>query len=649
MDAYQQVIAQTRYARWIEAEERRETWEETVERYFDYMRRRFDDRKVNEQLAEAQVEVLNLEIMPSMRCLMTAGEALDRDNVAGYNCAYTPIDSIRSFDEFLYVLMCGTGMGFSVERDSIAKLPPVPSVLTQTDRVIVVSDSKIGWAEAYGRLLKYLWSGYIPKWDLSRIRPAGARLKTFGGRASGPAPLEDLFQFTVATFDGLYMPDGTPMPMTGAKGRKLNPLEVHDLCCKIAQIVVVGGVRRSALISLSNLQDDRMRHAKDGNFWDHEPQRALANNSVCYTETPDLPSFMDEWTSMYRSHSGERGIFSRVASERQATKNGRRAGGHQWGTNPCSEIILRPQQFCNLSEVVVRAGDSTERLQHKVRLAAFLGTLQSTLTDFRYLRKTWKDNCEDERLLGVSLTGIMDHKVLSNHKAHGLPEILEKLRDSAVVSNAHWAKHLGINQSAAITCVKPSGTVSQLVNSASGIHARYAPFYQRRIRADIKDPLADWLISQGVPHERDIVNDNNWVFSFPIASPKGAKVESSVKSLDMLQLWKLYQDHWCEHKPSITVHYRDEEFMEIGAWVYKNIDSISGISFLPMDDHVYQQAPYEAMDRASYDYMEACMPELDFSTYRESEDNTTSSQELACSAGVCEVVDIEAPTTETDE
>jgi ribonucleoside-diphosphate reductase alpha chain len=627
MDEYQSFIHKSRYARYLDAEGRRETWEETVRRYIDFFRERFRiNAKVQQGLDEAEQAILALEVMPSMRCLMTAGPALERDNVAGYNCAYTPIDNIRAFDEILYILMCGTGVGFSVERKYVEKLPEIAEEMYDSDTCIVVSDSKIGWAGAFRELVSLLYAGQVPRWDLSRIRPAGERLKTFGGRSSGPAPLEDLFRFTTGLF-------------RGAAGRRLNGLEVHDLVCKIAAIVVVGGVRRSALISLSNLSDQRMRHAKDGDFWTASPQRALSNNSVCYTERPDVEIFMEEWLSLYRSRSGERGIFNRVAADRKVASLGtKRDVAHEWGTNPCSEIILRPQEFCNLTEVVVRADDSVPDLERKCRIAAFLGTLQATLTDFRYLRKVWRTNTEEERLLGVSLTGIMDHRVLGNPRQGSLPGELRLLKEAVIDENATWAVELGISKSSATTCVKPSGTVSQLVNSASGIHARYAPFYVRRVRSDIKDPLCEWMIDEGFPHEEDVTNPQNVVFSFPVAAPKGHR--PFTKAVEHLELWKIYQDHWCEHKPSATIVYTKEEFMEVGAWVYNHFDEISGVSFLPADDHVYQQAPYEQITEEEFKELKKRMPMPDWSEFGEVRDNTIASQELACSGDACEIADL---------
>ena len=623
MDAYQQYIHKSRYARYLPEEQRRETWRETVNRYLDFW---VNKEKLTRKEADSLFDdIHNLEVMPSMRALMTAGEALERDNVAGFNCSYLPIDHPKAFDEMMYVLMCGTGVGFSVERQYITKLPEVAEEFHETDTVIHVADSKIGWAKACRELIAMLYTGQVPKWDMSGVRPAGATLKTFGGRASGPEPLEDLFKFTVEVFNG-------------ASGRKLSSIECHDLCCKIAQIVVVGGVRRSALISLSNLTDDRIRRSKTGQWWLDNPQRGLANNSACYTEKPDFEAFLNEWTSLYESHSGERGVFSRVASQRQAEKNGRRDATHDFGTNPCSEIILRPYQFCNLSEVVIRPNDTLDSLRRKVRSAAILGTLQATLTDFRYLRKIWKDNTEEEALLGVSLTGIMDHPVMSGRKKREeLQYWLEELKKEAIKTNRKWADNLGINVSTAITAVKPSGTVSQLVDSASGIHPRYAEQYIRRVRADSRDPLCTVLEAAGVPVEADVTSPTTKVFSFPIKSPKNAVVATDMGAMEQLELWEMYQDYWCEHKPSMTCYYRDNEFLEVGQWLYNKFDKVSGISFLPYSEHTYQQAPYEPVDLETYNRLAKEFPkQIDWDIV-EASDMTEGAQQLACVAGVCEI------------
>jgi ribonucleoside-diphosphate reductase alpha chain len=612
-----------------------------VKRYIHHFVSRYSKEEIPyEVIHECEDAILNLEVMPSMRALMTAGPALDRDNTAGFNCSYLPVDNPRAFDELMYILLCGTGVGFSVERQYVQKLPEVSEEIHETDTVIVVADSKIGWASSFRELISLLYAGKLPKWDMGKVRPAGARLKTFGGRASGPAPLEELFRFTVDLFQR-------------ARGRSLTSIECHDLCCKVADIVVVGGVRRSALISLSNLTDDRMRTAKSGQWWLDEPQRALSNNSVCFTEKPELRSFIKEWSSLYESRSGERGIFNRPASQSQAAASGRRESDVDFGTNPCSEIILRPNQFCNLSEVVVRSTDTLDDLKRKVELATILGTLQATQTNFRYLRRIWQRNTEEEALLGVSLTGIMDHPILNGrgisdamYCAHfcgnedtTLPEILKELKDVAINTNAEWADRLGINPAAAITCVKPSGTVSQLVDSASGIHPRYSPYYVRRVRCDVADPLAKWMEDQGVPCERDITKDSNVVFSFPIKAPDNASCVSDIGAMEQLRLWEIYQEHWCEHKPSVTVYYTDEDFMEVGAWVWEHFDSISGVSFLPHSDHTYQQAPYEEIDEETYRAMVDQMPVLnwDESSLFEEEDQTSASQELACTGGACEL------------
>lgn len=621
MTPYEEYIALSRYARYDPVLGRRETWDATVDRYVAYFRER--DKSNALPWTEIREAIFNREVMPSMRCLMTAGEALERDNVAGYNCSYIPIDSIRAFDEVMYILMCGTGVGFSVERDYVNKLPEISESFTDSDTVIRVADSKIGWAKATRELIALLYSGQVPKWDLSAIRPAGSRLVTFGGRASGPEPLEDFFRFACDTF-------------RRANGRRLNSLECHDLVCKIADVVVCGGVRRSALISLSNLTDERMRHAKSGEWWLSNPQRALANNSVVYTEKPDMGVYMREWESLYTSKSGERGIFSRTAAKLVAERNGRRDSSFAFGTNPCSEIILRPNQFCNLSEIVVRAGDSPSTLRDKAKLASMLGTVQSTLTDFRYLSTKWKRNTEEERLLGVSMTGIMDHSVLNNVSAESA-KLLETLREQVIKTNASVSKLLGISPSTATTCVKPSGTVSQLVGSASGIHPRYAPYYIRRVRADQKDPLVAFLKSKGVPNETDFYNPAATVFAFPQKSPDGAVCRNEVSAVDQLNLVQHFNTHWCEHKTSVTVYVEEDEWLEVGAWVYRNFDSISGVSFLPKDNGSYRQAPYEEIAESTYKQLAEAMPHLDFADFSETTDNTTGSQELACTAGACEI------------
>jgi ribonucleoside-diphosphate reductase alpha chain len=626
MDQYQQFIHKSRYARWLPEQKRRESWHETVNRYVDFWK---DRGQIDETTALDLFNAIhNMEVMPSMRCMMTAGEALDKDNVAGFNCSYLAIDSARSFDELMYVLMCGTGVGFSVERNFINKLPEVAETFHKTDSVIVVSDSKIGWASAFRELIAMLYAGKIPTWDISRIRPAGARLKTFGGRASGPEPLVDLFNFCVEIFQK-------------AAGRKLTSIECHDVVCKIADIVVVGGVRRSALISLSNLSDQRMAKAKSGDWWRHEGHRRLANNSVAYTEKPDFESFLAEMQNMYESKAGERGIFSRVAAQKIAGRNGRRDPEQDFGTNPCSEIILRSNQFCNLSEIVVRPDDTLASLKKKAEMAAIIGTLQATLTDFRYLRNCWKKNTEEEALLGVSMTGIMDHYLLSKGESKDLSKWLEEVRDVAVDTNKKWAEKLGINQSAAITCVKPSGTVSQLVDSASGIHPRFSKHYIRRVRSDHKDPLAVFMAQSGFPVEQDVMSPTSSVFSFPIKAPDSSVTVKQVGAMQQLELWKAYQNHWCEHKPSITVYYTDDEFLQVAQWIWENFDLCSGISLLPYSDHVYQQAPYEDIDAEKYDELVASMPQgvdwNDLEKYEE-EDNTTGSQELACVGGACEIV-----------
>ena len=626
MDQYQQFIHKSRYARWLESEGRRETWAETVQRYIDFFVEREQLTEGSPETQEIYNAIYNLEVMPSMRCMMTAGEALKRDNVAGFNCSYLHIDHPRAFDELMYVLMCGTGVGFSVERNFIANLPVVNEGMFETDTTIVVADSKMGWASAYRELIAMLYAGKVPKWDMRKVRPAGARLKTFGGRASGPEPLIDLFNFTVGVF-------------RKAHGRKLTSIECHDLVCKIADIVVVGGVRRSALISLSNLSDQRMAKAKSGAWWENDGHRRLANNSVAYTDKPDFEAYLAEMQTMYESKAGERGIFSRAAAQKMAARNGRRDVEHDFGTNPCSEIILRSNQFCNLSEVVVREDDTLEQLKDKTRIATIIGSLQSTLTDFRYLRVRWKRNTEEEALLGVSMTGIMDHWLLSK-TGPDLEKWLTEMRDVSIETNKEWSEKLGVNQSVAITCVKPSGTVSQLVDSASGIHPRFSRQYIRRVRSDKKDPLAVYMADKGFPVENDVMSDSSVVFSFPVKAPATSVTVNQVGAMQQLELWKAYQNFWCEHKPSITIYYTDDEFLDVAQWIWKNFDMCSGVSLLPYSDHVYQQAPYEDATDEMFAELVAKMPKDinwdDLANY-EVEDNTIGSQELACVGGACEI------------
>lgn len=633
---YQEVIFKSRYARWLEKENRREDWDETVKRLVDYYAEeildKYQDWNEKAILPDATYKELydaiyNLEVMPSMRALMTAGPALDRCSVPAYNCAYLPVDSPRSFDEAMYILMCGTGVGFSVEDQYVRQLPRISEQLEPTDTVIRVADSKEGWAKAFRELVSLLIAGQIPRWDVSSVRPAGARLRTFGGRASGPEPLVDLFEFSVRLF-------------TGAAGRRLTSIECHDLMCKVADIVVVGGVRRSAMISLSDVLDDRMRGAKTGEWWNVAGHRRLANNSAVYNHRkPDTDLFMKEWKALYDSKSGERGLFSRYACQNIAARNGRRDASHDFGTNPCSEIILRPYQFCNLTEIVVRSTDDLESLKRKATIAAILGTIQSTFTDFRYLRKIWRDNSEEERLLGISLTGVCDNlDVLTK-------ENLNAIRDVAIQVNKDWAARLGINQSTAITCVKPSGTVSQLVDSASGLHTRHSQFYLRTIRADNKDPLTEFLKSAGVYSETDVMApDSTTVFYFPIKAPDGAITRKNQSAVEALELWQHLQDNWCEHKPSATINVKEDEWMDVGAWVYRHFDTLSGVSFLPHDGGSYKQAPYQELSEEEWKAWTEKHPtpyiDWDFLSEFEKEDHTTGSQELACTGGVCEVVSV---------
>jgi len=632
--SYQEFIHLSRYSRWLPDKERRETWDETVARYFDFFTEHLKDlhkyrltKALRDELEEA---VLSLKVMPSMRCLMTAGEALKRENIAGYNCSYIAVDRPSAFDEILYVLMNGTGVGFSVERQYINELPRIADEFHVSDTTITVADSKLGWAKALKELVGMLYIGQIPCWDLSKIRPAGSPLKTFGGRASGPEPLEALFNFTVTIFKN-------------ANGRKLSSIECHDIVCKIAEIVVVGGVRRSALISLSNLSDDRMRAAKHGQWWTTEPQRALANNSACYTEKPDIGVFMDEWKALYESKSGERGIFNRESAVKVSEQSGRRnTTDFDFGTNPCSEIILRNREFCNLSEVVVRPTDTRKTLLEKVRLATILGTFQATLVNFKYVSSAWKKNCEEERLLGVSLTGIMDSKLLNGKAPRQiLPALLQDLRNEAIRTNAELSKKIGINQSVSITCIKPSGTVSQLVDAASGIHARHNPYYIRTVRGDKKDPLTKMMKDSGFPVEDDAMNPSHTsVFSFPMKVDEDAVFRTDLTAIEQLELWLTYQKYWCEHKPSVTISVKESEWLEVGAWVYKHFDYMSGVSFLPFAEHTYKQAPYQDIKKEEYELLLDRMPKkVEWSKLSEYEktDMTIGSQELACVAGGCEI------------
>lgn len=631
---YQQFIYLSRYSRFLWEEKRRETWEETVNRYFDFFENTIASRQgyrlSGQERQELEQAVLTLQVMPSMRALSTAGTALERDEVAGYNCSYLAIDNIRAFDEILYILMCGTGVGFSVERQYINKLPDISEEFHNTETTIVVRDSKVGWAKAFKELIALLYNGQIPNWDLSALRPAGAPLKTFGGRSSGPEPLDDLFRFAVTTF-------------RNAAGRKLNSLECHDLVCKTGDTVVSGGVRRSALISLSNLSDDRMRTAKSGKWWENNVQRALANNSACYTEHPDMGVFIDEWKSLYDSKSGERGIFNRVAAKKQSARNGRRNYEVDFGCNPCGEILLRSKQFCNLTEVVVRASDTEDTLMAKVKVATILGTMQSALTNFRYIRKEWRENCEEERLLGVSFTGVMDSNLTNIHNT-GLAALLQRLRDYSVEVNDEWAAKLKINPSTAITCVKPSGTVSQLTDSASGLHTRYSNYYVRTVRADISDPLAEMMIAAGFPYERDATKpDRVYVFSFPVKAPSNSIFRNDLSAVQQLDFWKIYKDNWCEHNPSVTVYVKENEWLDVGAWVYKNFDGICGITLLPHTEHIYKQAPYQEITQDQYEAMISRMPSgtaWSSLTKYENTDTTTNSGLTACVGGVCEIVDI---------
>jgi ribonucleoside-diphosphate reductase alpha chain len=630
MTPYNEYIAKSRYARYLDDKGRREHWPETVVRYFDFMekhlKKNHDYTLTGELRNKLQTAVTNLDVVPSMRSIMTAGDALERQNIAGYNCSYLPIDDPKGFDEAMYILLCGTGVGFSVEQKYVNKLPDIPEKLYDSNTVVAVKDSKEGWAKALRQVISLLYAGEAPKWDVSSVRAAGTRLKTFGGRASGPEPLVDLFKYVVSKFKT-------------ASGRKLTSLEAHDILCKIGEVVVVGGVRRSAMISLSDLGDDRMAHAKAGNWWDGNGQRALANNSAVYEVKPDVGQFMREWSSIYESHSGERGIFNRYASELQVAKNGRRKPNQEWGTNPCSEIILRPYQFCNLSSVIVRSTDTLDRLRDKVHMATILGTFQSTMTNFPYLRKIWQTNTEDERLLGVSMTGIMDNSLLNNPDNPELAGILEGLKDVSISTNAEYADAIGINRSVAITAIKPEGTVSQLTSTASGIHPQHSSYYIRRVRSDNKDPLTDFLKEQGFPSEPCVMKpESTTVFSFPVKVNEGAVLREDLSAIQHLKLWLMYQRHYCEHKPSVTISVLEHEWPEVGAWCWKNFDEITGVSFLPMDLGTYRQAPYEEFSEKEYNDMLSIMPEgIAWDSFVEMTDNIEGAQTLACGAGGCEI------------
>ena len=630
MTPYNTFIAKSRYSRYLDDKGRREHWNETVARYFDFMESHLATKQnytlTKELRAELEQAVVALDVVPSMRAVMTAGPALERQNVAAFNCSYLPIDDPKAFDEAMYILLCGTGVGFSVEQQYVKKLPEVPEQLFDSKSSIVVSDSKEGWAKSLRQLLALLYAGEIPKFDVSRVRPAGARLKTFGGRASGPGPLEELYKFCVAKFKG-------------ATGRRLTSLECHDILCKIGEVVVVGGVRRSAMISLSDLSDDKMAHAKAGNWWDGQGQRALANNSATYAETPSIGQFMREWSSIYESHSGERGIFNREASQKQAAKNGRRDASYAMGTNPCSEIILRPYQFCNLSSCIIRSDDDIDSISRKIRLATILGTFQASLTDFPYLRKIWQKNTEEEALLGVSMTGICDNTLLNNPDDESLPARLEKLRDIAININAEFSSAIGINQSVAVTAIKPEGTVSQLCSTASGIHPQHSKFYIRRVRADNKDPLTQFMIQAGFVAEPCVMKpDSTTVFSFPVAVAEGGLLREDLTAIEHLRLWLIFQRHYCEHKPSVTISVKENEWMDVGAWTFKHFDEVTGVSFLPMDGGTYKQAPYEECDEEAYNRLKLLVPEtVDWENFKEYDDNVEGAQMLSCTAGGCEI------------
>jgi len=623
MDNYRTFIHKSRYARFLDDFGRRETWGETVDRVVSFWKERISNNIISDaDFQEISDAIYNHEVMPSMRAMWSAGDALAQNPFRGYNCSFTAIDHIRCFDEILYILMAGTGVGFSAEAQYVTKLPIINDNFAKSERTISIEDSAEGWAKGLRKLIAELYLGNEHNWDYSKIRPEGARLKTMGGRASGPEPLKELFSFVTMKFKL-------------AAGRKLTSLEVHDIVCKIAEVVVVGGVRRSALISLSDLGDPEVRDCKSGRWWETAAHRALANNSAVYDSKPSMAVFMDEWIALMKSGSGERGIYNRGGARAMAPD--RRTGDLIVGCNPCAEIQLRSGQLCNLTEVVARQGDTKEDLLRKVKMATILGTLQASLTDFKYVRKVWQKNCEEEALLGVSLTGIQDCELLQNPTA----DLLSTLKCEAQRTNEFYSDIIGINSSTAITTVKPSGTVSQLVDSASGIHGRFADYYIRAVRQANNDPLTTFLKDQGVPNEEDVMNPaKTTVFYFPIKSPKGAVLANEQGAIQQLENWKTYQKYWSEHSVSVTVYVKDEEWLEVGSWVYKNFSYITGVSFLPYSEHTYQQAPYTPCTEQEYIKAVHAMPHVCFEDLvnYESTDNTEGSQTLACGAGGCEIL-----------
>ena len=615
------------YSRWIDDEGRRETWVETVDRYINFMRENLGKRLSDKEYSEVRQAILSHEAMPSMRLLQFAGKAARTTNVCAYNCSFIAPTKLEDFAEIMYISMCGTGAGFSVESQYIQQLPVIKRQSGKLRHVHVIDDSKEGWCDALTLGLKTWYAGEDVQFDYSRLRPAGARLKTMGGKSSGPDPLRELLTFARAT-------------VLKRQGRRLTNLDAHDIICKIGEIVVAGGVRRSALISLSDLDDVEMRDAKKGQFYITEPQRSLANNSAVYNEKPGAEEFMREWLALMESHSGERGIFNRgglreTFPERRTKMLEERID--TIGTNPCGEILLQPKQFCNLSEIVARAEDTPGSLMRKMKIATLLGTYQSTLTNFPYLSREWKEHCEEERLLGVSITGQWDSPAVRK------PEMLKKLRDAAVVYNREYAKRFTVSPSTCITCTKPSGTLSQMVDCASGMHPRHAPYYIRRVRIASTDALFQMLRDQGVPYHPEVGQNmetaTTFVIDFPVKAPDAAIFRDQVPALELLEYWKDVKENYTEHNPSVTISVGDDEWLKTGNWVYENWKIVGGLSFLPRSNHVYKLAPYEEIDEKAYHELLERFAHVDFSkivTY-EREDGTENKRELACASGTCEV------------
>lgn len=613
------------YARWIEEDGRRETWIETVDRYINFMKKNLGSKLKESEYEEVREAILRQDIMPSMRLMQFAGKATERTNVCAYNCSFIAPSKIKDFAEIMYISMCGTGVGFAVESENVQKLPQIKKQTGKKQKTHVVDDSKEGWCDSLTAGLKAWFGGEDIDFDYSQVRPEGARLKVMGGKASGPEPLRQLHEFT-------------KKKILENQGRRLSNLDVHDIICMIGQIVVVGGVRRSAMISLSDLHDLEMRDAKNGQFWTHSPQRSMANNSAVYQEQPSTAEFMREWLSLVEGQTGERGIFNRGSlvkqlPERRIEKVGKDT---QWGTNPCGEIILQSKQFCNLSEVVCRAEDTEESLLRKIKLATLLGSYQATLTHFPYLSKEWQNNCREEALLGVSLTGQWDSKTVRDEK------VLDKLKKESVKANKHYAKRFGTNESTCVTTTKPSGTVSQVVDSSSGMHPRHAKYYIRRVRIGRTDSLFKMLRDQNVPYYPEVgynyENAPTFVLEFPVKAPKGAITKDEISALDQLKHWKLVKTNYTEHNPSVTVSVGDDEWLEVGNWIYKNWEYVGGLSFLPRSDHAYQMAPYEETTKEKYEEMIKKVDHIDFSKILayEKTDETEMKRELACSSGSCD-------------